>query len=57
MATKKKIQESAKQEWENPLNPEATSDARDNEQIERQHAEAKRRNENLTEKDHFDKNQ
>ena len=37
--------------WDNPKNPEATEDARDNEQLERQIEEAKRRKENLTEED------
>jgi hypothetical protein len=35
-------------EWENPKDPEASSDQRDKEQIERQLKEAERRNENLT---------
>jgi hypothetical protein len=35
-------------DWENPKNPEATQDARDKEQLERQIEEAKRRKENLT---------
>jgi hypothetical protein len=43
------------QEWENPQNPESTSDARDDEQIDRQYEEAKRRKENLSETDHIDK--
>ncbi len=43
------------QEWENPQNPEKPSDLRDKEQIMRQYAEAKRRKDNLTEKDHIDK--
>jgi len=37
--------------WENPKNPEATEDVRDQEQLERQLEEAKRRKENLTEDD------
>jgi hypothetical protein len=36
------------QKWENPSNPEASTDNRDKEQIERQYEEAKRRNDNLT---------
>lgn len=36
-------------EWENPKEPEKTSDSRDKEQIERQYREAKRRHDNLTE--------
>jgi len=51
----KKINEGEEQEWENPLNPEKPSDARDKEQIERQYKEAKRRKDNLTEKDHIDR--
>jgi len=51
----KKISEGEEQEWENPLNPEKPSDARDKEQIERQYKEAKRRKDNLTEKDHIDR--
>jgi hypothetical protein len=47
--------EGEEQEWENPQNPEAPSDPRDDEQIERQHEEAKRRKDNLTETDHIDK--
>jgi hypothetical protein len=52
---KKKITEKEEQEWENPMNPEMPSDARDKEQIERQYKEAKRRKDNLTEKDHIDR--
>jgi hypothetical protein len=40
--------------WENPQNPEQPSDARDDEQLQRQYEEAKRRKENLTETDHLD---
>ncbi|QXV65399.1 hypothetical protein FPZ42_15425 [Mucilaginibacter achroorhodeus] len=36
-------------EWDNPGEPEKTSDSRDEEQVERQHREAKRRHDNLTE--------
>jgi hypothetical protein len=43
------------QQWENPQNPKEVSDQRDEEQIQRQHDEAKRRKENLTETDHIDK--
>jgi hypothetical protein len=52
---KKKITEKEEQEWENPMNPEMPSDARDKEQIERQYKEAKRRKDNITEKDHIDR--
>jgi hypothetical protein len=41
--------------WQNPQDPEAPSDSRADEQLERQHEEAKRRKDNLTEKDHIDK--
>jgi len=52
---KKKNNPLNEQEWEDPQNPEAPSDARDKEQIVRQYEEAKRRKDNLTEKDHIDK--
>lgn len=52
---KKKTPGSEEQEWENPLDPELPSDERDKEQIIRQYKEAKRRKDNLTEKDHIDK--
>ncbi|MBL4674869.1 MAG: hypothetical protein JKY70_01470 [Mucilaginibacter sp.] len=35
--------------WDNPAEPEKTSDSRDKEQIERQYKEAKRRHDNLSE--------
>ena len=52
---KKKPAGSEEQEWENPQDPELPSDERDKEQIIRQYKEAKRRKDNLTEKDHIDK--
>ena len=52
---KNKISGSEEQEWEDPFNPENPSDERDKEQIVRQYKEAKRRKDNLTEKDHIDK--
>ena len=55
VVVKKKHTASDEQEWENPQNPEESSDARDKEQIVRQYEEAKRRKDNLTEKDHIDK--
>lgn len=36
-------------EWENPQEPEKTSDERDKEQLARQYKEAKRRHDNLSE--------
>ncbi len=51
----KKKSESEEQEWENPQEPGESSDARDKEQVLRQYEEAKRRKDNLTEKDHIDK--
>jgi len=51
----KKNRESEEQEWENALDPGEPSDARDREQVVRQYEEAKRRKDNLTEKDHIDK--
>ena len=53
--SKKKIKGNEQQEWENPQDPELPSDERDKEQIIRQYKEAKRRKDNLTEKDHIDK--
>jgi hypothetical protein len=52
---KKKPTGGEEQEWENPQDPELPSDERDKEQIIRQYKEAKRRKDNLTEKDHIDK--
>ncbi|MVN90990.1 hypothetical protein [Mucilaginibacter aquatilis] len=43
------------QEWENPQNPEQPSDSRNQEQVQRQFEEAKRRKDNLSETDHIDK--
>ena len=51
----KKIITPEEQQWENPQDPREPSDARDKEQIERQYREAKRRKDNLTEKDHIDR--
>lgn len=51
----KKNNDSEEQEWENPLDPEKPSDDREKEQVERQYREAKRRKDNLTEKDHIDR--
>ncbi len=57
MATKNSIPDENQEEkdWEDPLNPEKPSDERDEEQFTRQVNEAKRRKNNLTEKDHIDK--
>ena len=52
---KKKNRTNDEKEWENPQNPGEPSDDRDKEQILRQYEEAKRRKDNLTEKDHIDK--
>ncbi|MGI4021518.1 MAG: hypothetical protein ACRYFA_08440 [Janthinobacterium lividum] len=46
---------SEEKDWEDPLNPENPSDSRNEEQFTRQVNEAKRRKNNLTEKDHIDK--
>jgi hypothetical protein len=40
---------------EEPLDPESASDTRDREQVVRLYEEAHRRKDNLTEKDHIDK--
>jgi hypothetical protein len=42
-------------EWDNPIEPEKTSDERDKEQLLRQYKEAKRRKDNLTEDEETDK--
>ena len=55
VVVKKKNTGSDEQEWENPQDPASSSDARDKEQILRQYKEAKRRKDNLSEKDHIDK--
>jgi len=47
--------DSKEKDWENPLDPENPADGRDEEQFTRQVNEAKRRKNNLTEKDHIDK--
>jgi hypothetical protein len=52
---KKKIVEKEELEWEDPMNPGKPSDDRDKEQIERLYEEAKRRKDNLSEKDHIDR--
>ncbi|MGI4728956.1 MAG: hypothetical protein ACRYFL_03435 [Janthinobacterium lividum] len=46
---------SEEKDWEDPSNPEKPADSRDEEQFTRQVNEAKRRKNNLTEKDHIDK--
>jgi len=51
VTTKKDDQKVEQKEWENPSNPEKPGDERDQEQIERQYKEAKRRHDNLTESD------
>jgi hypothetical protein len=47
--------ESQEQKWENPQDPEQPADRRDDEQLQRQYEEAKRRKDNLSETDHIDK--
>lgn len=52
MVTRKKDDQKVKeQKWENPLDTEKPGDDRDQEQLLRQYKEAKRLNENLTDKD------
>jgi hypothetical protein len=46
---KKQNEQADEKEWENPQNPEKSGDARDEEQIQRQYKEAKRRHDNLSE--------
>ncbi|MBS1525442.1 MAG: hypothetical protein JST19_07325 [Bacteroidetes bacterium] len=52
---KDKPAQNEEKEWEDPIDPESPSDGREKEQIVRQYKEAKRRHENLSEKDHIDK--
>jgi len=51
----KKNREGEEKEWENPVDPEKTSDERDKEQLLRQYKEAKRRKDNLTEDNETEK--
>ncbi len=46
---KKQTRQADEKEWQNPLDPEKSGDARDEEQIQRQYKEAKRRHDNLSE--------
>ena len=46
---------SGEKDWQKPQDPENVHDSRDEEQFTRQVNEAKRRKDNLTEKDHIDK--
>ncbi len=57
MTTKNSIPDKSSEEkdWADPSNPEKPNDNRDEEQFTRQVNEAKRRKNNLTEKDHIDK--
>ena len=50
----RKVQKKDEKTWENPMNPEMTSDDRDKEQLLRQYEEAKRRKKNLTKDDETD---
>ena len=52
---KKQDQQAEEKQWENPLNPEKPADARDQEQLQRQYKEAKRRHDNLTENQNKEK--
>ena len=52
---KKPVQQTEEKQWENPLNPEKPGDARDQEQLQRQYKEAKRRHDNLTENQNKEK--
>jgi len=48
-AKDKAVRVEDEKEWDNPVEPTKTSDARDEEQILRQYKEAKRRHDNLSE--------
>jgi hypothetical protein len=52
---KKPVRQAEEKQWENPLNPEKPGDARDQEQLQRQYKEAKRRHDNLTENQNKEK--
>jgi hypothetical protein len=52
---KKNQPEEKEKEWENPIDPTKSSDERDKEQILRQYKEAKRRKDNLTETDEYER--
>ncbi|RKR81946.1 hypothetical protein BDD43_2108 [Mucilaginibacter gracilis] len=57
IVTKKSTTENTDdKEWENPLNPEEPTDARDKEQAKRLYEEAKRQKENLTDTDDTNNN-
>jgi hypothetical protein len=49
--------EGEEKEWENPLDPEKTTDERDKEQLARQYKEAKRRHDNLSENQDNEENE
>jgi hypothetical protein len=55
VVAKKQDQQAEEKQWENPLNPEKPGDARDQEQLQRQYKEAKRRHDNLTENQNKEK--
>jgi hypothetical protein len=49
VVVKKQTQQADEKQWENLLNPGQPGDARDEEQMQRQYKEAKRRHDNLSE--------
>ena len=51
MIVEDKKKDKEEKEWENPIEPDKTSDDRDKEQLLRQYKEAKRRHDNLTDSD------
>ncbi len=51
MIVEDKKKDKEKKEWENPAEPDKTTDERDKEQLLRQYKEAKRRHDNLTDAD------
>jgi hypothetical protein len=55
VVAKKQDQQAEEKQWENPLNPEKPVDARDQEKLQRQYKEAKRRHDNLTENQNKEK--
>jgi hypothetical protein len=51
LAKEKPATDDDEKEWENPVDPERSTDERDKEQLLRQYKEAKRRKDNLSETD------
>jgi len=55
VVVKNKVPVEGEKDWDNPIDPAKSSDERDKEQLLRQYKEAKRRKDNLTETDEYQK--